>query len=698
MATAAATSANKIKIKKSPARAGGAEMKLVIVESPTKARTISGFLGDQYQIESSYGHMRDLPKSKLGIDTANNFEPSYIIPVKARKRVSELKKLATKATEIILASDEDREGEAIAWHISQILNSENIKSKISNLSANRQDLKNFKRIVFHEITKPAIEEALKNPRELDMNMVDAQQARRILDRLVGYELSPFLWKKVFKGLSAGRVQSVAVRLIADREKEIQAFQPEEYWSLAALLNTKKEQEKVFEARLYKKDKKILDKLEIKNKEEANLILESLNEAEYKVAALESKEARRLPGAPFTTSTLQQESSGKLGYSAKQTMMVAQQLYEAGYISYMRTDSVNLSQDSLSAAKTFIDSNYGQSYSLSEPRQFKNKAKGAQEAHEAVRPTIPSKNPDSMKDLLDPKQYKVYDLIWRRFIACQMQPAVFDSTTADISAKNFVFRANGSALKFDGWLKIYPSKFTENILPILSESETLNLKELKPEQHFTEPPPRYNEASLIKAMEEHGIGRPSTYAPTIATIQARNYVAKNEQRRFVPTETGNMVNDLLVLHFPQIVDINFTAKMEEDLDRIAEGQAKWVPVIKEFYEPFHENLLKKETEVEKKNTEEKTDEICPNCGKPMVIKQGRFGKFMACSGFPKCKTTKSLKTAAREIGMKCPKCAENSPDDQGEIVMKKTRKGRVFYGCSRYPKCDYASWKNPSELN
>ncbi len=658
-----------------------AEMKLVIVESPTKARTISSFLGDEYQIESSYGHVRDLPKSKLGIDTANNFEPSYIIPVKARKRVGELKKLAAKATEIILASDEDREGEAIAWHIANILN-----------------VKNAKRIVFHEITKTAIHEALAHPREIEMNLVDAQQARRILDRLVGYELSPFLWRKFFRGLSAGRVQSVAVRLIADREKEIRAFQPQEYWSLSAFLNTKKEQEKVFEAYLYKKDGKVLDRLEIKNKEESDQILKDFAGAEYKVASVESKEARRLSGAPFTTSSLQQESSNKLGYSAKQTMMLAQQLYEAGHISYMRTDSVNLSQDSLAAAKNFIDSNFGKDYSLDEPRKFKNKAKGAQEAHEAIRPTVPSRTSDSMKDSLDPKQYKVYDLIWRRFIACQMQPAVFDSTVADISAKNFVFRANGSVMKFDGWLKIYPSKFTENILPALSENDVLNLKELKPEQHFTEPPPRYNEANLIKAMEEHGIGRPSTYAPTIATIQTRNYVAKNEQRRFVPTETGNMVNDILVAHFPQIVDINFTAKMEEDLDRIAEGRAKWVPVIKEFYEPFHENLLKKETEVEKKNMEEKTDEVCPNCGKPMVIKQGRFGKFMACSGFPECKTAKPIKNPAKEIGMKCPKCAEFSPDDVGDVVMKKTKKGRMFYGCSRYPKCDYASWKNPMENN
>ena len=654
--------------------------KLVIVESPTKARTISDFLdSSEYQIESSYGHVRDLPRSKLGIDIANNFEPAYIIPVKARKRVGELKKLAAKATEVILASDEDREGEAIAWHIANIL-----------------DVKDAKRIVFHEITKTAINEALGNPRKIEMNMVDAQQARRILDRLVGYELSPFLWRKFYRGLSAGRVQSVAVRLIADREKEIQAFNPQEYWSLSAFLNTKKEQEQIFEAYLYKKDGKTLDKLEIKNKEESDQILKNLTGEEYKVISVESKEAKRLPGAPFTTSSLQQESSNKLGYSAKQTMMLAQQLYEAGYISYMRTDSVNLSQDSLASAKTFIDSAYGKDYSLDEPRKFKNKAKGAQEAHEAIRPTSSSRTPESMKDSLDSKQYKVYDLIWRRFVACQMQPAIFDSTTADISAQNFIFRANGSVMKFDGWLKIYPSKFTENILPILSENEILNLKELKPEQHFTEPPPRYNEASLIKAMEEYGIGRPSTYAPTIATIQARNYVAKNDQRRFAPTETGNMVNDLLVQHFPQIVDVNFTAKMEEDLDRIAEGQTKWVPVIKEFYEPFHENLMKKEIEVEKRNMEEKTDEICPNCGKPMIIKPGRFGKFMACSGFPECKTAKPLKNSAREIGMKCPKCAEFSPEDIGDIVMKKTRKGRVFFGCSRYPKCDYASWKNPME--
>ncbi|RJQ30604.1 type I DNA topoisomerase [Candidatus Parcubacteria bacterium] len=648
--------------------------KLVIVESPTKAKTISNFLGKEYKIESSYGHVRDLPKSKLGIDVENSFAPSYIVPVKAKKRVNELKKLAEKSDEVILASDEDREGEAIAWHIANILN-----------------VKEAKRIVFHEITKSAIEEAIKSPRGIDMSLVDAQQARRILDRLVGYELSPFLWKKVFRGLSAGRVQSVAVRLIADREKEIAAFKPQEYWSITALLSSANDKEKVFEAKLYKKSGKVIDKLEVKNEKEALEITKTLEGAEYKVAELTSKEVKRTPGAPFTTSSFQQEASNKLRYSSKQTMMLAQQLYERGYISYMRTDSVNLSRESVSAAKDYISKNIGEKYSLGEPRFFKGKAKGAQEAHEAIRPTDPFRTPDSLKNELDPKQFKLYDLIWRRFIACQMQPAVFNATTADISAKDAIFRANGSTLLFDGWLKIYPSKFSETILPELKQGQKLDLNELKKEQHFTEPPPRYSEATLIKAMEEHGIGRPSTYAPTIATIQARNYVGKNEQRRFVPTETGMLVNDLLVEHFPQIVDVGFTAKMEEDLDKIAEGKAQWVPVLKDFYHPFHDNLLKKEKEVTKLKVEEMTEELCANCGKPMMIKHGRFGKFLACSGFPDCKTTKALKKdPPKQIGLKCPKCVE------GDVIEKRTRRGKLFYGCSQYPKCDYASWENPLE--
>ena len=659
--------------------------KLVIVESPTKAKTISKFLGKEYKVESSYGHVRDLPKSKLGIDVENNFKPSYIIPVKAKKRVNELKREAEKADEVILASDEDREGEAIAWHIASILGLENLETDKKN--------SRVKRIVFHEITKTAIEEAIKNPRSIDLNLVDAQQARRVLDRLVGYELSPFLWKKMFKGLSAGRVQSVAVRLIADREKEIQAFIPTEYWSVAATLESQANSGKensIFEARLYKKEGKILEKLEIKNKEEADKILNDLNGTKYIVEDVEKKEAKRTPYAPFTTSGLQQEASNKLRYSAKQTMMIAQQLYENGYISYMRTDSTNLSQESLNAAKNFIESNFGKEYLLPEPRRFKTKSQGAQEAHEAIRPTDPFKTPDLFKEKLDAKQLKLYDLIWRRFVACQMPAAVFDSTTVDIAADKYSFRANGSVLKFDGWLKVYPSKFTEDILPELSKNETLNLIKIQPDQHFTEPPPRYSEASLIKALEEHGIGRPSTYAPTITTIQTRNYVAKNDQKRFFPTETGVMVNDLLVKHFPQIVDINFTAKMEENLDKIAEGKEKWVPVIKDFYEPFHKNLMQKNEEVAKQTVEEKTDEVCVNCGKPMVIKRGRFGKFLACTGFPECKTTKAIKEAPKTIGMKCPKCGD------GEVSMKRTKKGRMFYGCGQYPKCDFASWKNPLE--
>ncbi len=660
--------------------------KLIIVESPTKAKTISKFLGDNFKIESSYGHIRDLPKSKLGIDVENNFEPKYVIPAKARKRVNELKKEAEKANEIILATDEDREGEAISWHLTEALGLKNSKFEALNSKV--------KRIVFHEITEKAIKEALKNPREIDLNLVNAQQARRILDRLVGYELSPFLWKKVFKGLSAGRVQSVTVRLIVDREREIEKFKPEEYWNIEAELqkisNLKSQISNLFIAKLIKKDGKILDKFAIKNKQEADGILKNLNGAEYKVEKIERKETKRSPNAPFTTSALQQEGVNKLHFSAKQTMMLAQQLYENGHITYMRTDSVNLSEDSLKSAKEVITKNFGKEFSLSEPRRFKTKSKGAQEAHEAIRPSNPQDSPEKIKSKLDNKQFKLYDLIWRRFIACQMKEAIFDSTTIDIKANEYAFRATGQILKFEGWLKIYPSAFSENILPELKEKETLELVKLIPGQHFTEPPPRYTEASLIKALEEYGIGRPSTYAPTISTIQTRNYVEKNEQKRFVPTETGITVNDLLAEHFPQIVDIGFTAKMEEELDEIAEGKVKWMPVIKNFYEPFHKNLEEKYEKVEKQNVDEETGEICEKCGKPMLIKYGRFGKFIACSGFPDCRNVKSIKKEKETIGMKCPKC------EQGEVIKKRTRKKRMFFGCSRWPECDYASWKNPAE--
>ena len=680
-------------------------MKLVIVESPTKAITIGKFLGKEYKVESSYGHVRDLPKSKIGIDVLHNFEPSYLIPIKAKKKVNELKKLVPKAEEIILATDEDREGEAISWHLVQALNLENIKSQVSNRKkktaksktekisetplsaeeASRDKLVSVKRIVFHEITKNAIEEALKHPREIDLNLVNAQQARRVLDRLVGYKLSPFLWKKIFRGLSAGRVQSVALRLIVDREKEISDFKANEYWSLVASLKKEATEEK-FEAFLFSHNGKNIDKLEIKNKEGAGKILKNLENAEYKIEKIIKKETQRSPLPPFTTSTLQQEGANKLHYSAKQTMMVAQSLYENGLITYMRTDSLNLSAESIESGNRIISQNFGKEYVLSSPRVFKTKSKGAQEAHEAIRPSDPSKLPEGLA--LEPRAQKLYGLIWRRFIACQMPEAIFDATSVTINAKEFGFKVTGSTLKYDGFLKVYPAKITEKILPTLIEKDSLELIELLPEQHFTEPPARYNEASLVKTMEEFGIGRPSTYAPTISTIRARNYVEKNADRRFVPTETGTMVSNLLVEHFPQIVDVGFTAKIEEDFDEIAEGKKDWHKTIAEFYGPFNTLLETKYESVEKTNTEEETDEVCEKCGKPMVLKRGRFGKFLACTGFPDCKNTKSIKETPKTIGMKCPDCVE------GDVIVKFTRNKRMFFGCSRYPDCKYASWKNP----
>ena len=659
-------------------------MKLVIVESPTKAKTISAFLKNGYKLTSSYGHIRDLPKSQLGVDTENDFQPKYVIPTKARKRINELKKEAQTSDEVILATDEDREGEAIAWHLKEVLGLKPAKAK---------------RIVFHEITKGAIEEALKKPRDIDMNLVNAQQARRILDRLVGYELSPFLWKKVFRGLSAGRVQSAALRLIVEREREIENFVPQEYWDIVATLLKIKDQksnlkDNSFKAKLIKKDKKLLDKFAIKPKGEAEKISRDLEKQKFIVSKIEKKEVRRQPKPPFTTSTLQQEAANQLGYSAKQTMLLAQQLYEQGFITYMRTDSVNLSAESTKKAKQLIEENFGKQYALASPRKFKAKSRLAQEAHEAIRPTRPEigfkELAEKSQNSLKKEHIKLYELIWRRFLASQMKEAVFDSTTIDIKAGDYGLRANGQILKFDGWLKIYPSQYSENILPKLEEGEELKLKEIIPSQHFTEPPPRYNEASLVKTLEEYGIGRPSTYAPIISTIQERNYVIKNAQKRFEPTETGFLVNDILVEHFPQIVDLNFTAQMEEKLDEIAAGKAQWVPVIREFYIPFHQNLEKKYQEVEKQNLDQETSESCEKCGKPMLIKQGRFGKFLACSGFPECKNTKAIKREPEKVGMKCPECGE------GEIVKRYTKKRRLFYGCSKWPDCKFASWKNPQE--
>ncbi|OGZ35009.1 MAG: DNA topoisomerase I [Candidatus Portnoybacteria bacterium RIFCSPLOWO2_01_FULL_43_11] len=653
-------------------------MNLVIVESPTKSKTISKFLGKEYKVLSSFGHIRDLPKSELGVDVENNFKPKYIIPAKSKKTAADLKKAAKNINLVILATDEDREGEAIAWHLSQILNLDGKKP--------------YERIVFHEITKKAVEDALENPRKINLKLVDSQQARRILDRLVGYKLSPFLWKKVVRGLSAGRVQSVAVRLIVDREREIDKFKPEEYWTVEALL---KKDDNEFPARLIKQNGKTIPKLGVKIKEDADKILKDLKEAEYKIAGIQKKEIKKYPAPPFTTSTLQQTAVQKLGFSAKQTMRIAQQLYEGinlgkvgsvGLITYHRTDSLNLSQESLGAAQEFIKNKFGANYSLEFPRIYKTKSKTAQEAHEAIRPTEAGRQPESIKKYLNAHQYKLYDLVWKRFIACQTQAAVFDSTVIDVQAKNYTFRATGQILKFDGFLKIYPVKFGENILPLLNKDEILRLIKLISEQHFTQPPARYSEATLIKILEEYGIGRPSTYAPIISTIQDRGYVIKNEQRKFTPTEIGFLVNDLLVENFPEIVDVKFTAQMENDLDKIAAGEEEWVPTIRNFYEPFHKHLLQKYEEVKKKKLEEPTDKKCPKCGKPLVIKLGRFGKFYACTGFPECKHTEPIIIST---GTVCPKCIE------GDIVERKTKKGKIFYSCSRWPKCDFALWDKPT---
>ena len=659
-------------------------MKLVIVESPTKAKTISKFLGKGYQIESSFGHIRDLPKSKLAIDIEHDFEPSYIIPVKAKKRVTQLKKDAAKADIVILASDEDREGEAIAHHLTEAL-------KLTDRPARQ-----VQRITFHEITKTAIEEALKHPRTINEDLVYAQQARRVLDRLVGYKLSPFLWEKVMKRLSAGRVQSVALRLICDREDEIKKFIAEEYWTISALFK-KERSETAIETNLVSIDKKTLAKFDIPDKELANALKKQLNESIFSVAKIEEKESHKNPLAPFTTSTLQQEGSKKLRYSAKQTMAIAQGLYEKGLITYMRTDSVNLSKESLDGAKSWIIEHLGVQYATDAPRTFKTKSKLAQEAHEAIRPTNPSLTPELFQVDDDPKAKKLYELIWRRFIASQLPQAVFKTTSFDIEGTNekahktFGLRTSVTMTTFDGFQKIMPSGAEEKVMPRLIEGETLEAEKIIPVQHFTEPPARYDEASLIKILEEYGIGRPSTYAPTISTIQARNYVEKTDQRRFKPTEIGEAVNEMLVAHFPQIVDVQFTAKMEDEFDEVAEGHKKWSDVIRTFYVPFEKNLEQKMKEVPKiERALEVSDELCEKCGKQMLIKYSRFGKFLACSGFPECRNTKKILTEEERLLGKCPTCKE------GDIIKRKSKRGRAFYGCSRYPDCDYASWKKPGE--
>lgn len=702
---------------------------LVIVESPTKAKTISKFLGKNFLVKSSFGHVRDLPKSKLGVDVEHGFEPSYTVSRDKLPVVKELKEAAKKADKILFASDEDREGEAISFHLAHILD-------ISPETAER--------ITFHEITKSAIEHALEHPRALDMKLVDAQQARRVLDRLVGYNLSPFLWRKVAKGLSAGRVQSVAVRLVVEREREIKEFKPEEYWTLEALFKDPGE-ETPFEAKLNAISGKKLDKFDLKTKEQLATIVQTLAGATYRVASVEEKPTRRAPLPPFTTSTLQQEANNTLGFSSKQTMRLAQQLYEGveigggsqvGLITYMRTDAVNLSGKFLDDAKAVIGAEYGQKYQLSTPRFYKNKNKNAQEAHEAIRPTEAGRTPDELKPFLEPAQYKLYNLIWRRAIATQMPDAELLGKTVDIeSSTAHTFRATGQTVMFDGFLKIFPEKTKEHALPVLKQNATVTCEKLSPEQHFTEPSARYSDATLVKALEEFGIGRPSTYAPTIATIEDRGYVERDEKKKLFPLDIAYLVNDLLVAHFPQIVDYQFTAMMEQNLDDIAEGTKDWQPVISTFYHPFKDNLDLKDKEISKKElTEEATDELCPKCGKAMVVKVGRFGKFLACTGYPECKTTKpfgdeakevlpaelstetcdkcgsamalkrgrfgpflgcsnyptckNIKAIEKKIGVRCPKCQE------GELIQKKSKRGKIFFSCNRYPACDAAFWDKP----
>ena len=701
-------------------------MKLIIVESPTKAKTISGFLKvDDYQVISSNGHVRDLPKSKLGIEVENNFKPLYIIPLKKRKNVNNLKKIAQEAEHIYLATDEDREGEAIAWHLAQILSLREIPR--SGINSNS---KAYQRIVFHEITKEAVEEALKNPREIDLKLVDAQQARRILDRLVGYTLSPILWEKIAKKLSAGRVQSPALRLIAEREREIEKFQSEKYFNIIAKFQPKadppsrpdrlaekiKKESKIseFEASLTKIDNQSIEKPGLKDKEKVFKILEDLKKAKFIVKSLEKKEVNKNPPPPLTTSTLQQEANNKLGFSIRQTMLLAQNLYETGLITYMRTDSLNLSEKFLNEASDFIEHSYGKNFK--EKRRFKTKIKGAQEAHEAIRPVSVFKTPEeisaqggdknqapleSSDEKLSQKngkqtntnngfltgQAKLYKLIWLRALASQMTQAKFETITCEIEAEQYLFKSTGSLPLFLGWLLLYPEKQKENPLPALKTKDEVYPLKIELIESETKPPSRFSEASLVKMLESLGIGRPSTYVPIIETLKGRNYVIK-ENRYLKPTEIGFLVNDLLNKHFSEIVDFQFTAQMEENLDKIAAGEKDWVSVIKNFYVPFKEKVEKKEKEIKKNFIEEKTNEVCPNCGKPLIIKMSRFGKFLACTGFPECRFTKSLTENKSGLEIKCPKCQE------GEIIKKRTKKGRFFFACNQWPKCDFALWDEP----
>ena len=661
--------------------------KLVIVESPAKARTVGRFLGKGYVVRASVGHVRDLLRSQLSVDVDHDFTPKYRVPNDKKQVVKELKGLVKTSEEVYLATDPDREGEAIAWHLMQAAD---IKPQNSH------------RVVFHEITEPAVNEAFSHSREIDMNLVDAQQARRVLDRLVGYNLSPLLWRKVRGRLSAGRVQSVALRLIVEREREIDAFVPVEYWSLEAELAPQGSQD-TYRARLSKVDDQ---DPHLSGEAIVKPILNDLEAANYTISKLKKGERRRNPLAPYTTSTLQQEASRKLGYTARRTMALAQQLYEGidvgqggavGLITYMRTDSTNISELAQEEARQFISQRYGLQFMPEQPPKYKTKARGAQEAHEAIRPTSVLRQPDAIKEFLNRDQFRLYQLIWQRFVASQMSAAVYDTQSVEVTAiselHRYLLRASGSTVRFAGFLVVYEESRDEDQKPEEEETripsglevgQLQHLVKLYPEQHFTQPPPRYTEATLVRTLEENGIGRPSTYAPILGTLQQRNYVTR-EGTRLTPTETGIVVNDLLTEHFAGVVDVGFTARMEEDLDKVASGELEWVEVIREFYGPFLQDLEEADKNIEIMNMgPEPIGRTCPECGHELVIRWGRYGKFISCSNFPNCRYTEAW---LEKIGVTCPK-------DGGDIVERKTRKGRVFYGCGNYPNCDFTSWKKP----
>ncbi|ELV2650433.1 type I DNA topoisomerase [Staphylococcus pseudintermedius] len=649
---------------------------LVIVESPAKAKTIEKYLGKKYKVIASMGHVRDLPRSQMGVDVEHDYEPKYITIRGKGPVVKDLKRHAKKAKKVFLASDPDREGEAIAWHLANILELEDSKEN---------------RVVFNEITKDAVKESFKHPRGIEMDLVDAQQARRVLDRLVGYNISPVLWKKVKKGLSAGRVQSVALRLVIDRENEIRNFKPEEYWSIEGEFRYGKSK---FNAKfLHYKDKPF----KLATKDDVTVITKALDGNQFTVSNVTKKEKTRKPANPFTTSTLQQEAARKLNFKARKTMMVAQQLYEGidlkrkgtiGLITYMRTDSTRISKDAQNEAKQFIESEYGSAYLSKVTKKGKQ---GDQDAHEAIRPTSTLRTPAEMKDYLTRDQYRLYKLIWERFVASQMAPAILDTVAVDLTQNDVKFRANGQTIKFKGFMTLYvetdddKGKEKENRLPKLEVGNEVLATKIDPAQHFTQPPPRYTEARLVKTLEELKIGRPSTYAPTIDTIQKRNYV-KNESKRFVPTELGEIVHEQVKEYFPEIIDVDFTVNMETLLDKIADGDVAWKKVVGDFFNSFKQDVERAEKEMEKVEIkDEPAGEDCEVCGNPMVIKMGRYGKFMACSNFPDCRNTKAI---TKSIGVTCPKCKK------GDVVERKSKKNRIFYGCSNYPECDFVTWDKP----